>query len=238
MKTVLITGSSRGLGKAIAELFAQNKYNVILNSKTSNLDDLVNELKDKYQTKIIGIKCDISNEQEVALMFQRVITEFDSIDCVINNASICHDNDILSKTKEEFESVISTNLTGTFLVSKYAAKYMTTGNIVNIASTNGIDTNYPESIDYDASKAGIISLTHNFAKYLAPNIRVNCIAPGWINTDMTKDLENNFKNQELNKIMLSRFAEPQEIANVVYFVASDEASYINDSIIRVDGGVK
>ena len=110
------------------------------------------------------------------------------------------------------------------------------GTIINISSTNGIDTNYVESLDYDASKAGVISLTHNLAKYLAPYIRVNCVCPGWINTDMNKDLSKDFVKQETEKVLLKRFANPSEVANVIYFLASEKASYINDSVIRVDGG--
>ena len=112
------------------------------------------------------------------------------------------------------------------------------GCIINISSTNGIDTNYPYSLDYDASKAGVISLTKNLAKELAPNIRVNAIAPGWVNTDMNKNLTDNFIKEEQEKILLNRFAEDYEIAKVIYFLSTEDASYINGSIIRVDGGQK
>ena len=110
------------------------------------------------------------------------------------------------------------------------------GSIINISSSNAIDSYYPESIDYDASKAGIISLTHNLAKIYAPNIRVNCICPGWIDTAMNKGLSKNQIEKENKKILLNRFGKPEEIANVIYFLSSEEGSYINDAIIKVDGG--
>ena len=112
------------------------------------------------------------------------------------------------------------------------------GIIINISSTNGIDTPYIESIDYDTSKAGLISLSNNLANYLAPYVRVNTICPGWINTSMNKELDNEFKCNEEDKILLGRFGNPIEVASVVKFLISDEASYINNSIIRVDGGKK
>ena len=112
------------------------------------------------------------------------------------------------------------------------------GKIINIASTNAIDTYYPESCDYDASKAAVINMTHNLANHFAPNIRVNCVCPGWINTPMNKDMDEEFRKKEEEKILLHRFAEVDEIANLVYFLSTEEASYINDSVIRIDGGKK
>ena len=240
---VLVTGSSRGLGKAIIIEYAKNGYDVIINYNTSEKDAL--ELKDyvesNYKIKALVIKCDISKEEEIDLMIEKVYKEFGYLDILINNASIALDQDFTLKTKEDFMKTIEVNLVGTYLLSKKIGLKMLeakSGTIINISSTNGIDTTYPESIDYDASKAGVISLTHNLANYFAPYIRVNTICPGWINTDMTKDLDEEFVNKELDKIILGRFAEPEEIASLVYFLGTDKASYINDSIIRIDGGLK
>ena len=110
------------------------------------------------------------------------------------------------------------------------------GAIINISSTNGIDTYYPSSVDYDASKSGLISLTYDSAVEFAPYVRVNCIAPGWVNTEMNKELDEEFVKEETERILVKRFGEPEEIAKVVYFLASDDASFINSSVIKVDGG--
>ena len=169
-------------------------------------------------------------------MFQNIIQKYPKIDVLVNNASIALDNDLDNKDALEFKRVLDVNLLGTYLVTKYSLDLFDTGSIINVASTNGIDTGYIESIDYDASKAGVIALTHDFARALAPDIRVNAVAPGWINTDMTSNLNPEFKKNEIDKILLKRFADPEEVAKVVFFLASSDASYINDTIIRVDGG--
>ena len=140
---------------------------------------------------------------------------------------------------KEFRRILDVNLIGTYLCSKYAYLYMKEkkkGVIINISSTNAIDTYYPESAAYDSSKAGIISLTHNMAVDFAPFVRVNCVCPGWVKTDMNKELTYDQIEEEKKKILLNRFADSDEIAKVVVFLASKDASYINDSIIRVDGG--
>lgn len=239
-KVVLITGASRGLGKEIALKFAKNKYNVIINY--NNSEECANKLKKElelYNVKVSLIKTDISNEQEVKLMIKKILEKYNRIDILVNNAGIAIDTIFEEKTKENFKKILDVNLIGPFLVSKYVSEEMLKrkkGNIINITSTNGIDTYYPESLDYDASKAGLISLTHNLAVKLSPYINVNAIAAGWINTEMNKDMDDEFKKQEEQKILLKRFAEPKEIANVVYFLATEDAKYINNEVIRVDGG--
>ena len=243
MKTVLVTGSSNGIGKETVIKFAENNYNVVItyNSDITSALELEKEIKDNYNADVLVLKCDISNECDIKEMVDDVISKFGKIDVLVNNAGIAIDTVFEDKTKDSFMKILEVNLVGTFLVSKYVSNYMLkaqTGSIINVSSTNGIDSYYVESLDYDASKSGVISLTHNLANYLAPYIRVNCVCPGWINTKMNEDLSIEFKNKETNKILLNRFAEPQEVANLIYFLASDEASYINDSIIKIDGGVK
>ena len=240
---VLVTGSSRGLGRSIILEYASNGNDVIINYNNSKDEAL--ELKDyvesTYHVKALVIKCDISKESEIDFMIYEIYKEFGHLDILVNNASIDLDQDFELKTKDEFMKTLEINLVGTYLVSKKIGLKMLErkkGTIINISSTNGIDTPYPESIDYDASKAGVISLTHNLAIYFAPYIRVNAICSGWINTDMSRKISKDFKEKELDKILLGRFAEPSEIANLAYFLGTDKASYINDSIIRIDGGVK
>lgn len=242
-KVVLVTGASRGIGKSTVIEFAKKGYDVIinyLNSEDESLE-LKIEVEEKYGIKALTIKADVSNEEDVKNMVNSVINEFDHIDCLVNNAGIAIDTIFEDKTKENFIKTLNTNLIGPFLVSKEVAKYMLEkkhGVIINISSTNGIDTIYPESIDYDASKAGLISLTKNLALQYAPYIRVNSVAPGWVNTDMNKELDNEFIEKENKKILLNRFADPSEIAKVIVFLASSDASYINGEVIRVDGGCK
>ena len=242
-KVVLITGSSRGIGAKTAEVFASNNYNVVINYNKSKDEalDLSNKLESTYNIKTLVVKCDVSNEYEVKNMIDETINKFNHIDVLVNNAGIAIDTTFEDKTVENFKKILDVNLIGTFLASKYASKYMLerkSGSIINVTSTDAIDTCYPEGLDYDASKAGVISLTHNLARQFAPFIRVNAVASGWVETDMNKEMNKEYKDDEIKKILLNRFASPEEIANVIYFLSSDEASYINSSIIRVDGGVK
>ena len=240
-KVALITGGSKGIGKAIAIEFAKAGLDVVINYNKHEEDafDLVDMIIEEYEVNGMAIKCDVSSEEEVEAMINQIIDIFDNIDILVNNASICKDSLFLDKSVKAFKRILDVNLIGTYLCSKYVGKKMLdygSGKIINIASTNAIDTYYPESCDYDASKAGVISLTHNMAREFAPNISVNCVCPGWVKTDMNKDLSIEQIEEEEKNILLGRFAEAEEIAKVVVFLASSKASYINDSIIRVDGG--
>ena len=240
-KTVLVTGSSKGIGRQIIYDFARLGANVVINysSDSDGAFRLEKEIMDKFDCKVLTVRCDVSNETDVKYMIDSVISRFKSIDILVNNASVSRDKLLLDKSVREFRRILDVNLIGTYLCSKYVGRAMLSakkGKIINISSTNAIDTYYPESCDYDASKAGVVSLTHNLAIEFAPFIQVNCVCPGWINTDMNKELSIEQINDENKKILLGRFAEPDEIANVVLFLASSLASYMNDSVIRVDGG--
>ncbi|MBE6138576.1 MAG: SDR family oxidoreductase [Firmicutes bacterium] len=242
-KVVLITGASRGIGAATAEEFAKHNYNIVINYNNSEQEALIlkEQVERKYGIEALLVKCDISNELEVKQMVEKTVKIFGKIDVLVNNAGIAIDTLFEDKTVENFRTTLDTNLIGTFLVSKYVGDVMLEsgdGSIINVASTNGIDTYYPMSLDYDASKAGVISLTHNLALQYSPIIRVNAVAPGWVKTDMNKELDQDFIDTENKKIMLGRFANPDEIAKVIYFLGSNDASYINNEVIRIDGGFK
>ena len=241
MKTVLVTGSSSGLGKSIIEKYASNGYNTIITYLTHENEALkFNEyIKNKYKVKSICVKLDISEENDIQNLYELILNDFGKIDVLVNNASICNDTLFEDKTKDNFMKIIEVNLVGTFLMSKTFGKLMynnKNGSIINISSNNGIDSYYSESLDYDASKAGVINLIHNLDNFFSPYVRVNTICPGWIETPMNENMSEEFKNKEINKILLKRFASPEEISNLVYFLSSDEASYINDSVIKIDGG--
>lgn len=242
-KTVLVTGSSIGLGSSIIKKFASNNYNVIINYNThkNEAEKLKEEVEKKYNIECLIIKCDITKEQEVKEMFDIIINKFNKLDVLVNNAAIAIDTTFEDKTKENFMKVLDTNVVSLFYLTRIFADEMykqKEGKIINISSSNAIDSYYEYSLDYDASKAALINLTHNLANHYSPYINVNCICPGWINTPMNKNLDKDFKEKEENKILLNRFAEPEEIANLVYFLSTNEASYINDSIIKIDGGRK
>lgn len=241
-RVCLITGGASGLGKSIVEFLASKGCNIIINYNTSknNALKLKEELEKKYKIKILPIKCDIANEIEVTKMVNEIIKEFGKIDYLVNNAAVCIDSLFADKNKENFIKTLEVNVVGTFLVTKLVGQIMYKnkfGSIVNISSTNGIDKYYPMSIDYDASKAAVNSLTHNFALEFAPYVRVNAIAPGWVKTENElKDLDLDYIKSEEEKIFIQRFAEKEEIAKVIYFLLSDDSSYINNQVIKVDGG--
>lgn len=242
MRSVLITGASSGIGREIVRVLASS-YEVIIhyNNSYEAALELKKEMDNKYNRDFLMVKCDLTNEEDIDNMLDIIYDRYSSIDVLINNAGIASDCLFEDKTKDNFIRVLDTNLVAPFLLSKKIGLKMVdnkSGIIINISSTNGIDTPYIESVDYDASKAGLISLSNNLANYFAPYVRVNTICPGWVNTSMNRELDDEFKSSEEDKILLGRFGEAIEIANVVKFLISDDSSYINNSVIRVDGGKK
>lgn len=223
---VLVTGGASGLGLAISLYYLKMGHSVVVNYNNSS--DLALKLKSEYGDRVSIIKADVSNEDDVKRMFD----ELGKLDVVVNNAGIAKDSDPMEKLADDFLEVIKVNLLGTFLVSKYAVNHVDKGCIVNISSTNALDTYYPESMDYDASKAGVISLTHNFSLYLKDrDIRVNVVCPDWIDTDMNLGMDEEYKKS------LGVFLKPEEVAKVVYDVSIDKS--VNDAVIRVgDNSVK
>lgn len=229
-KVMVITGGSSGIGASLSKL-AEN-YEIVL----CYCNNKENAIKLKKEN-ITLFKLDLTDEKNINELYNFVIEKYKRIDVLVNNAAIAIDTLFENKTKNNFIKTLETNLVGPFLLSKLFGQYMFNqkdGSIINITSTNGIDTFYPMSIDYDASKAGLISLTKNLACQFAPYVRVNDIAPGWVNTEMNKELDEEFIEQENKKNLLGRFAEPEEIAKVILFLA--DSTYINGTTIRVDGG--
>lgn len=239
-KVVFVTGSSRGFGAYLVYAFAKEGASVVINYNKSYEDAVFLKKKIEEFGSCMLVCGDVSLEEDVSRMTQEIISSYGKIDILVNNAGISNDSLFDLKDVSSFRKVLDVNLIGTYLVSKYVGKIMLenkSGKIINISSDNGIDRYYPESCDYDASKAGVISLTHNMARFYAPYVNVNCVCPGWMDTDMNKNMDDSYKKGICDKILLGRFGEVSEISNLVLFLASDDASYVNDSIIKVNGGI-
>ncbi|MBQ7136495.1 MAG: SDR family oxidoreductase [Bacilli bacterium] len=232
MKVVLVTGASKGIGYYTALEFAKNGYNVAINYNADEIGAI--ELQKnihKYGGKSLIIKADISNEEEVRNMITTTMNELGQINVLINNAGIAIDNDIFDKSKEEFLKVLETNLVGTFLVSKEALKNMESGTIINISSTDGIDTYNPISMDYCASKAGIILLTKTIALRF-PNINVYAVAPNWVKTPSVLDMNPEYLQEELKRIGQKELIEPAVVAKEIYSLTNNTCP--SGTILRID----
>lgn len=243
-KVVLVTGGAQGIGKAIVLELAKNHYDVVINYLTSNKAAalLEEEIKKNYDVRVMTVQADVSKEEEVDAMISLIEKQWGGVDILINNAAVDLSNLFHLKTADEFRKTLDVNVVGAFNCSKRVYRHMLDqeyGRIINISSTNGINTYYPMCIDYDASKAALISLTHNLAFEYGPYINVNAIAPGFIGTDNELDgYDEEFLKEEQEKIMVNRYGKPEEVAYLVKFLVSDEANFINNTIIRIDGGQK
>lgn len=240
-RVALVTGGSRGIGRAIAEKFAKNGYNLVINyvSDNTNLDE-IKEGFNKYGVEVLLEKADVSNFNECEKMVTSAIEKFGKIDTLVNNAGITRDNLLMRMKEEDFDKVISINLKGTFNLTKLVTPYMMKkreGRIVNISSVVGVMGNAGQS-NYAASKAGIIGFTKSVAKELATrNILANCVAPGFITTDMTSVLNEKVKENISAQIPLKRMGTAEEIANAVYFLGGEDNTYITGQTLNIDGGM-
>lgn len=240
-KVALITGATRGIGKQIAIKLAKEGYDIAINYRREN-EELANAKAEieKNNVKCLAVQGDVSNFEDTKRFVDEVINEFGAIDVLVNNAGITKDMLILRMQKEDFESVINVNLTGTFNVTKNVVPYMMKkrcGRIINISSVVGISGNAGQT-NYSASKAGIIGFTKSLAKEVASrNILVNAVAPGFIETDMTSVLKDDVKAEIAKNIPLKRMGKAEDVANVVKFLASEDSSYITGQVINVDGGM-
>ena len=240
-KIVLVTGAGRGIGASIAKRFASEGAEVIVNY--SGNDEAAQKTVDEITAtggQAQKYKCSVNDSESVKVMIDEIIKEFGRIDILVNNAGITKDGLMLRMTDEDFDRVIDVNLKGTFNCTKYVSKYMLkqkSGKIINISSVVGLSGNAGQ-VNYSASKAGIIGITKSAAKELSSRgITVNAVAPGYVDTDMTKVLSDNIRNEILKNIPLQRMGNVEDISNCVAFLASEDASYITGQVISVDGSM-
>ncbi|NLV88670.1 MAG: 3-oxoacyl-[acyl-carrier-protein] reductase [Tissierellia bacterium] len=240
-KVAIVTGGSRGIGKEIALELARNGANIAITyvSNDQKAKEVVDEIL-SLGVKAIAIKADVSKEEEVQDMIKKVEEEFNSVDILVNNAGITKDNLLIRMKEEEWDQVMNVNLKGTFLCTKAVSRMMMKkryGKIINITSVVGITGNIGQG-NYSASKAGVIGFTKSMARELASRgIRVNAVAPGFIETDMTDVLKEDIKDAMLKSIPLGAFGKPKDIADAVVFLASSKSDYITGQVINVNGGM-
>lgn len=240
-KTVLITGGASGLGKEITIEFAKKGYTVIFTYFKTNPKYIEEEL-DKINSKYLGIYCDLKDKESIEKMLIKAL-EYSKVDILINNAAVEFNTEFNDKTKEDFLETLEVNLIAPFLISREIGNNMyknKKGVIINISSNNALEMYDPISLEYDASKKALISLSNNLAKQFSPYVRVNCIAPGFIKTEKTiklnEELNGEFFKYVENKTLLREIPNKKDICNVLLFLASDESKFINNEVIRVDGG--
>ncbi len=238
-RTAIITGSSRGIGRAIAEKLGKLGANVVLNATSEKIFEVAKEFE-AMEIKVAAIVGDIRNTEDVKVMISTAIDTFGGLDILINNAGITKDKPMAMMSEDDWDTVLDINLKGAFLCTKAAAKQMMKkryGRIINISSVAGAYGN-PGQANYSASKGGLIALTKTTAKEFAPRgITCNAVTPGLIESNMTEILPDDLKQKYLEKIALGRFGTPEDVANVVAFLASDEAGYVTGQVIDIDGGL-
>ena len=240
-KVALITGATRGIGKEIALTLTKEGYDISLNYRKENEDlDSTKKQIEELGRKCLAVKADVSSFDECENLVKQTIENFGQIDVLVNNAGITKDNLLMRMKEEDFKDVINVNLIGTFNMTKNTIPYMMKarqGRIINISSVVGIAGNAGQT-NYSASKAGIIGFTKSLAKEIASrNILVNAVAPGFIQTSMTDVLKDDVKENIAKSIPLKRMGTPQDVANVVKFLSSEDSSYITGQVIHVDGGM-
>ncbi|MBV2197657.1 3-oxoacyl-[acyl-carrier-protein] reductase [Bacillus velezensis] len=240
-KTAVVTGASRGIGRAIALDLAKNGCNVVVNysGNEAKANEVVDEIK-SLGRNAIAVKADVSNSEEVQNMMKEAVVAFSSIDILVNNAGITKDNLLMRMKENEWDDVININLKGVFNCTKAVTRQMMkqrSGRIINVSSIVGVSGN-PGQANYVAAKAGVIGLTKSSAKELASrNITVNAIAPGFISTDMTDKLSKEVQDEMLKQIPLARFGDPSDISGVVTFLASEGSRYMTGQTLHIDGGM-
>lgn len=241
-KTALVTGAARGIGKEIALKLAQDGYDVAINYRTMNdeLENLKTQIENDFGVKCVLVQGDVANFEEAEKMVSQTKENLERIDVLVNNAGITKDGLLMRMPKEDFEKVIDVNLVGTFNVTRNVVPIMVkqkSGRIINISSVVGVAGNAGQT-NYSASKAGMIGFTKSLAREVASrNILVNAVAPGFIATDMTSVLTDVQKEGINSQIPLKRMGTATDVANLVKFLASEEASYITGQVINVDGGM-
>ena len=236
-KNIIVTGASGGVGNSIVERLNQNGANILA---TGTRIEKLEELKKKFDNIKI-LKFDISQHDKIEEFIENATKELGgSLDCIVNNAGITKDNLTIRMSLEEWSKVININLTSTFLMCKYSIKKMLknkSGKIINITSVVGHTGNVGQA-NYTASKAGIVAMSKSLAiEYAKKNINVNCISPGFISTAMTDQIDEKFKEAIINKIPSNRLGKPEDIANAVNFLSSDQSDYINGETLHVNGGM-
>lgn len=240
-KTAIITGGARGIGRSIADKFASNGANLVIVDVNEEIaQQSADEIASQFGIKTLAVKADVSSVEDVDAMTKKVLDNMGGIDILVNNAGITRDNLMLRMKEEDWDLVININLKGVFLCTKSVIRYMAKarkGSVINIASIVGQMGN-PGQANYTASKGGVIALTKTTAKEFAgKGVRSNAIAPGFINTEMTKVLKEDVKEKMLQEIPLGYMGEPEDIANAALFLASDMSSYITGHVLSVNGGM-